>query len=367
MNRIARPGIMREIDVRGPTVTTDTSAVARLEPGRVTAATVAALRTGAVLARAEAGVVALTGPGAVTCFQGLLTNDIEKPGDGAFLYGALLTPKGMIVVDGWATRHGTTVSYTVPAHGRERALEILTRSVPPRLARLADRTAELAVLRLTGPQALAVAEAAGLAVPSTAGRAAQAVTGDASAEVARPGDVAPFALQFSLPADRADALRERLVAGGALWADSDALEFARILAGWPALGAEVDDRTIPQEVRYDELGGVSYTKGCYTGQETVSRLHFRGHTNRYLRGLMFDAEPAATPAPGWTAVTHLDRDVGRVTSLAWVPEAGVAGGGMWIGLALVRREVLPGTAVRAAGRDAHVVELPFALPVNEPA
>src|SRR5256712_1189787 len=163
MNRIARPGIMREIDVRGPTVTTDTSAVARLEAGRVTAATVAALRTGAVLARAEAGVVALTGPGAVTCFQGLLTNDIEKPGDGAFVYGALLTPKGMIVVDGWATRHGTTVSYTVPAHGRERALEILTRSVPPRLARLADRTAELAVLRPTGPRAQAVADAAGVA------------------------------------------------------------------------------------------------------------------------------------------------------------------------------------------------------------
>src|SRR2546428_600747 len=367
MNRIAGPAIMREIDLRGQAVTTDTSAVARLEPGRVKAATVAALRTGALLARAETGVVALTGPGAVTCFQGLLTNDIEKPGDGAFVYGAMLTPKGMIVVDGWATRHDTTVSYTVPAHGRERALEILTRSVPPRLARRAARTAGLAVLRLTGPEALGVAGAAGLAVPSRAGRGAQAVTGDASAEVARPGDVAPFALQFSLPADRADALRERLVAGGALWADSDALEFARILAGWPALGAEGDDRTIPQEGRYDELGGGSYTKGCYTGQETGSPLHFPGHTNRYLPGLMSDAEPAATPAPGWTAVTHLDRDVGRVTSLAWVPEAGVAGGGMWIGLALVRREVLPGTAVRAAGRDAHVVELPFALPVNEPA
>src|SRR5439155_3805071 len=128
--------------------------VARVEPGEVTSTLVTALYTGAVMSRAEAGVVALTGPGAVTCFQGLLTNDIEKPGDGAFVYGALLTPKGMIVVDGWATRHGTTVSYTVPAHGRERALEILTRSVPPRLARLADRTAELAVLRLTGPQAL---------------------------------------------------------------------------------------------------------------------------------------------------------------------------------------------------------------------
>src|SRR5207302_583930 len=138
---------------------------------------------------------------------------VELLADGAFVYGALLTPKGMIVVDGCATRPATTVSYTVPAHGRERTLEMHTRSVPPRLARLADRTAELAVLRLTGPRAQAVAEAAGLAMPSAAGRAVQAVTGDAGADVARPGDAAPFALQVTLPADRADALRERLVAG----------------------------------------------------------------------------------------------------------------------------------------------------------
>src|SRR6058998_1343729 len=141
MNRIARPGIMREIDVRGPTVTTDTSAVARLEPGRVKAATVAALRTGALLARAETGVLALTGPGAVTCFQGLLTNDIETPGDGAFVYGALLTPKGMIVVDGWAARRDATITYTVPGEARDRAFAIFTRSVPPRLARVADKSA----------------------------------------------------------------------------------------------------------------------------------------------------------------------------------------------------------------------------------
>src|SRR5258708_9948328 len=69
------------------------------------------------------------------------------------------------------------------------------------------------------------------------------------------------------------------------------LELGRILAGWPRLGAEIDQKTLPQEVRYDDINGVSYTKGCYTGQETVSRLHFRGHTNRHLGGLLWQAAP----------------------------------------------------------------------------
>src|SRR5256712_4226393 len=81
---------------------------------------------------------------------------------------------------------------------------------------------------------------------------------------------------------------------------------------------------------------------------------------------MFDAEPAATPAPGWTTVTHLDRDVGRVTSLAWVPEAGVAGGGLWIGLALVRREGLPGTAGGAPGGRAPLPGTPPSPPRQTP-
>src|SRR5207253_2060040 len=108
--------------------------IARVEPGDVTPTLVTALYTGAIVTRVEAGVVALTGPGAVTAFQGLLTNDVELPGDGSFVYGALLTPKGMIVVDGWAARLGAMVSYTVPgdAEGRERALAIFTRSRPGR-------------------------------------------------------------------------------------------------------------------------------------------------------------------------------------------------------------------------------------------
>jgi glycine cleavage system aminomethyltransferase T len=89
--------------------------------------------------------------------------------------------------------------------------------------------------------------------------------------------------------------------------------------------------------------------------------------NRQVRGLLFDPDPPAAPADGWSVVTHVDRDVGRVTSLAFVPETGVAGAGHWIGLALIRREVESGSVVRAAGRDARVVDLPFAFPIAAPA
>ena len=123
--------------------------------------------------------------------------------------------------------------------------------------------------------------------------------------------------------------------------DENDLHAARILAGWPALGAEIDERTLPQEVRYDEIGGVSYTKGCYTGQETVARLHFRGHTNRELRGLRWRG-PGRSRRPG-------RRCGGARRSARCAPRSAVDGRA--IGLAIVRREVGPGDE-RRGGRAA---------------
>ena len=340
------------------------STAVRLGPDVVTPALFAALGTGAVFAQADVGVVSLSGPGAMASMQGLLTNDVEKPGDGAFVYGALLTPKGMIVVDGWAARHHTALmSYTFAAGGRDAALTIFSRSIPPRLARTADLTSEQVVFRIIGPQALAKAQAAGVAVPPGPGRVTVVSIGATGCEVARASDVAPFVLQIAAPAAMAAGVAERLGAAGMLDGGPAALECARILAGWPRIGAEVDEKTIPQEVRMEESGGVSFTKGCYTGQETVSRLHFRGHVNRHLRGLSFDAEPESAV----DSVMHEERDVGRVTSVAWIPESRIAGGGSWIGLAMVRREVEAGMVVRAAGCDARVVALPFEQPFTGPA
>jgi folate-binding protein YgfZ len=343
--------------------------VTRLEPQEVPADVVDHLHAGAVVAPADVGVIDVAGTGAVSCMQGLLTSDIEKPGDGAFVYGALLTPKGMIVADGWAARHGTRVRLTVPVEGRERALHILQRSVPPRLARPTDRSEELAVLRVTGAHAVAVLGAAGLTIPAGPNRVIDLAPDKIALEIARAGEQAPFVFQLTCAVADAGAVLDRLAGAGAHRAGGAALELARILAGWPRLASEVDEKTIPQEVRYDEIGGVSYTKGCYTGQETVSRLHFRGHANRHLRGLLFETDPRAAPADGWSAVSHEERDVGRVTSVAWLADGGgsVPGGGRWIGLAVVRREVPIGAVVRAAGREARVVSLPFDIPSIRPA
>jgi tRNA-modifying protein YgfZ len=343
--------------------------VTRLDRDAIVPEIIDRLRAAAIVARADTGVIDLTGPGdgAITCFQGLLTNDIEKAGDGAFVYGALLTPKGMIVVDGWAARLGPRVRYTVPLEGRERALTILQRSVPPRLARSTDRTNDVGVLRLAGAHAVAVLGAAGLPVPPAANRVLENTVHGMPLEVARTNEVAPFTFQLTAPTPQLDALERRLVDAGAYPTNPAALELARILAGWPRLASEVDEKTIPQEIRFDEIGGVSYTKGCYTGQETVSRLHFRGHANRHLRGLLFEADPPAAPASGWSAVTHEEQEVGRVTSIAWLPDGGGSVLGRWIGLAMLRREVPVGATVRAAGREARVSDLPFDAPRVTPA
>jgi len=264
----------------------------------------------------------------------------------------------MVRVEGWVARSATRVTFSVPAVAAQAAMEILTRYVPPRLARSTDRSAEAGVLRVAGPRALAIAATAGLPLPATPGGVLTATAFGRTFDVAQPGEAGPppFALQIAATRDTLQHVGTRLAAAGARPAPAAILELSRVLAGWPSVGAEVDDKALPQEIRFDEVGGVSYTKGCYTGQETVSRLHFRGHANRTLRGLVFDGVPDGAPS---TTVLYQDRDVGMLTSLAWQPQGGGPDRGRWIGLAVLRREVTPGAMVRTMAVDARVVDLPF--------
>lgn len=305
--------------------------------------------------RREAAVVVdrpavfrVTGPGALTCLQGLFTNDLEKSGDESLVYGAMLTPKGMIVTDAWIARHGAALTLVAPARGREAVRAIFQRGLPPRLAMAEDTTDASAVAWILGERGFHTLVQSGIGAPDMAGQVLEQGGARDPLLVALAPEGAPFAALVAGPVQEVETAGRRLQLAGALRGDEDELHAARILAGWPSLGAEIDERTLPQEVRYDEIGGVSYTKGCYTGQETVARLHFRGHTNRELRGLAW-REPGA---PEGRSVLAGDKEVGTVRSTLTVDDR-------TLGLAIMRREVEPGAEVVAGGRGAKVVRLPF--------
>ncbi|HEV2875546.1 MAG TPA: glycine cleavage T C-terminal barrel domain-containing protein, partial [Thermoleophilaceae bacterium] len=143
---------------------------------------------------------------------------------------------------------------------------------------------------------------------------------------------------------RADELRAEL---GVEEVSEEAAECLRIESGRPRLGMDMDAETMPQEAGINERA-VDFEKGCYVGQETVARLHWRGKPNRHLRGLRL-----SEPVERRTDILLGDKVVGRVSSTCVSPRFGP------IALALVRREAAPGDAVSVGAAEAEVVELPF--------
>jgi len=305
------------------------------------------LRDGATLVPSAAAVFRVEGAGAIECLQGVLTSDVARAGPAGLVYGAMLTPKGMIVVDLWLLRDSEGCTLVLPALGREAAQELFARRLPPRLARVQELDAR--VLLLFGARSDTVVEAAGLLLPA-AGAVSGAAAEQGATRVARAGEAAPWRVMIVGKAKAMEQATARLQEAGALVGTESHLEAARILSGWPALGREIGEKTLPQEVRYDEIGGVSYTKGCYIGQETVARVHFRGHPNRMLRGLLWDE---ATHPPGAT-VRSGEKEVGALSSVLEV-------GTRRYGLALLRREIAPGSIVTIDAGAARVAELPFPL------
>ena len=310
------------------------------------------LRDGAVAVMAELVPLRISGPKALDCLQGLLTNDLIKPGNDSLTYGALLTPKGMLIVDAWVIRRPAEFLWLAPAARREATLGIFRKSLPPRLASVSDLSESHAVLALYGSQAIAMADQAGIGPVPEPGRVADISFGGWPLVLARPAK-SPFSLLIVIGRAEADALLQHLVRSGISVGSEIDAEGARIMAGWPSLDHEIDDRTLPQEVRYDEVEAVSYSKGCYVGQETVARLHFRGHANRELRGLVWQDRP-----PHDLNVLRSDgKPAGEISSLLHLP-------GRTLGLIKIRREVLEeGTSeLEAGGAAARLVPLPFAAP-----
>jgi folate-binding protein YgfZ len=207
-------------------------------------------------------------------------------------------------------------------------------------AELEKATLETAQLSLIGPKAEAVAGTSDLGEPHMV---RDALLGGARVRMVSTD----MGVDLLLPAAAREGVITALYAAGASDGDEAAAQFLRVQAGDPLYGVDLDDSVIPQEANLNHRL-VSFTKGCYVGQETVARLFYRGSPNRALRGLLLDDAPETG-----TPLTLNGKEVGRLGSVV-APEADAV-----TGLAIVRLEAQPGTLLDAGGIEAEVVELPF--------
>ncbi len=301
--------------------------------------------------RSDRGVLVVGGSEAAEFLQGQLTNDIEALGPNEGCYSALLDRKGHMQADMRVLCQEGPAKSESPADRRywidtePGATSAVRRHLDMykigREVELEDEPGKWAITSLIGP---AAAQLSG--VPPVApehfhrpherdGIELIAVATDLGVDL------------ISAAGDR-DALHASLARDGIAEVSAEAAEILRVESGRPRFGAEMSAATIPQEAGINERA-VSFTKGCYIGQETVARLHYKGKPNRHLRGLRLEAAASAGEP-----VSLDGREVGSVGTAVISPAEGP------LALAILRREASPGDRVTVGeSTPATVAELPF--------
>jgi folate-binding protein YgfZ len=297
----------------------------------------------------------VTGPDRVTWLQGLLTNDIAALTPGSGCYAAYLTPQGRMLADVRVLHRGDALILDVPAVAREAVFERLTTFIIMEDVTLDDVTDTLARVALHGPGAVDVlsacvsfaSDAHARSLPEHASVAA--TFGDHDLIVAGSRELGVFGLDIYCPSAAKPDVLTALRAAGAEAIDAEAWHTLRVEAGRPLFGVDMSTDTIPLEAGIEDRA-ISFTKGCYVGQEVIIRVMHRGHGRvaRRLVELQLDASGAAAAAiEAGTPIHWGDRDIGRVTSAAYSPSRD-----HWIAMGYVHRDFAEhGTAVSLGATD----------------
>jgi len=287
--------------------------------------------------RPDRAIVELSGAEAAEFLQGQVTNDVEALEPGRGCYAALLDHKGRIRTDMRVLRLAPD-RLLVDAAGASRAIlnHVFETYSLGRQVSHTDLSDDHVVLSLIGPAARAELDPA-----PGAGEHEHVLTPYGIAVATDLG------VDLICGERQATAARAEL---GVPEASEDVAECLRIESGRPRLGSELNG-VIPQEAGLNERA-VSFTKGCYVGQETVARLHYKGKPNRHLRGLRLSA-----PAVPGDPIVLGEREVGTIGSACVSPIHGP------IALALIRREAAPDEEVLVGGNGAPavVVDPPFVV------
>lgn len=319
------------------------------------------IHSGAVLATvAPRGVVAVSGRDRASYLHGLLTNDTAALAPGAGCYAAWLTANGRMTTDMHVLEAGDMILLDVPAAQAADVVARLDQFIFTEDVQVADLGADLCRLEVHGPRgadALATALGSPAALADLASwpqcRNARVSLGEAPLVVTRIDrlGVPGFVLYVGV-ADEA-AVTGALLAAGVRTVDAVAVEAARVEAGWPVYGVDMDETIIPLEAGI-ESRAISMTKGCYVGQEIIVRVLHRGHGRvaKRLMGLLVEGDAPLQPGE------RLDQDgvdVGWITSAAVSPARGVVAMGY-----VAREKALDRVEIRtASGRKAVVSSLPI--------
>ena len=298
------------------------------------------------------GRVEVSGGEAVMFLNGMLTNDVAKLEDGAWIHAAFPNPQGRLLASVRVLREGGRFLFDTEPATYAALLKQLERFTLAGDFRVRDLTRETALVSVQGARSAEVLGAAlgDEAARTPRGRVAVVAEGwgAEALRVIRATHTAEDGFDLFVAAAEAERLWDALVAAGARPAGQDALEVLRVEAGVPRYGVDASDANVVLEV-VDEAEAVSYTKGCYAGQEIIARIHWRGHVAKRLTGVVLegDAEP---PADSRLRESKEGREAGRITSHVYSPCLGAR-----VALALVKYDFLaPGTELKVFAGDAEV-------------
>jgi tRNA-modifying protein YgfZ len=296
-----------------------------------------------LLDRSPRAKLFVSGSDAAEYLQGQLTNDIEALSPDEGCYAALLDRKGHIQADMRVLRlsSGGIWLDLEPEPAAAVLAHLRTYSIG-REVEIEDVSDRWAILSLLGPLSAAAAGFEGLG-PEHAQRFRQRDGVETLAVATQLG------LDLITRPEQADPLRRLLGESGAAEVSEEAAEILRVEAGLPRFGREMSAETMPAEAGIVD-DAVSFSKGCYIGQEPVARLHYKGRPNRTLRGLLL-----SRPAQSGEVLRLGEREVGAIGTACLSPALGP------IALAVVRREAESGATIEVGEdrADAAVVALPF--------
>jgi tRNA-modifying protein YgfZ len=297
--------------------------------------------------RSDRARIELSGAHAVATLNGLVTNDVAALKAGHGQYAAALTAKGKIVADMILLMVDDRIQIHASPASAPGLRAMFTKFVNPRFATLTDVTDITGDITLVGDGAAElIARASGGSVDAETLSAlphfsfvAATIGGARVMVVHLPPIGASNECVYSaiLKRDALEDVRTALRGAGAVDAGVEALDTLRVESGIPEWGVDMDENTLPQEANLDDMHAVSYTKGCYIGQETVARIHFRGHVNRSLRRLRF--LNGVVPPRGAVLQDSEHRGIGDVRSTAKSERDGA------IGIGMVRREIDDGQSI----------------------